>query len=138
MNTRTEHLLTLAAKILETRDELAVLELQLDQLTGGGEATTITRPGRGPEKGVTAGEGADGGAALPPAATRKRTSPGSGAKPSEHALKAIALAKDGMGQAEIAAELGLTGRGGLIKVRNYLYRARKAGSLPNPKAVASR
>lgn len=135
--TKRERLFALVEERIGLQQRLDEINTEIDDLFDEGGTT---RPGRRPSARKEAtttpprrGESnASGGAALPPVATNGHRV----RQPSEQAQEAEAMARDGLDAATIATRLGFKGRPGLVKVRNYLYRARQAGRLP--KAEASR
>lgn len=140
--TRTDRIMELATAILAARAEVR-LEGELEELAGGGPTSRIrsrgtsTRPGRRSRKEEPSAtpppESADGGAARPPKATGN--GPGKYPRPTDaRNERIVTLAATGQSAADIAAELGIATR--LVEL--VVYRARKAGRLPSPKAVASR
>ena len=114
MSARVDRVLELALDIAQKRDELAVLELRLEALVGGGE------PGKAEPSKAT------------PAPVTNGHSNGKRRRLDTDAVRdqVVELAKEGLVPSRIATKLGVN----LKTVSNYVYRARKAGALPKARA----
>lgn len=139
MSAKRNRLLELAAMRVETQARLGAIDREIDELFGD---RGTTRPGRRLTRRKEVHDGGKsigaGGSRQSPPATNGASN-GRGKYPrdtDELRDKIVALAQDGQRPAAIASQLGLAGREGMMKISNFLYRARKAGTLP--KAEASR
>jgi hypothetical protein len=123
---RIDRIVELAARLAEARAVAAMLEAELEAMLGkGGESD---RPGRRLKQAKAPGNGVDGGAALPPAASNGHGK----VKRGQRMAQVAQLAKDGFDVPTIAETLGITRACAAITLR----RARSNGLAP--KAEASR